>query len=64
MRGVKRLIRADCDPYTVAWIDQHVGESTTLYKCKKCGLYYRPSLGHECMKDSADEERKAAEWKD
>lgn len=54
MRGVKRLKRTDCDPNTAAWIDQHVGESTTLFKCKRCGIYYKPSLGHNCKKDATD----------
>lgn len=48
MRGVKKLERVHCDPCTAAWIDQHVGVQTTMVKCKKCGLYYKPSLGHKC----------------
>lgn len=51
MRGVKKLERVDCDPRTAAWIDQHVGVQTTMVKCKKCGLYYKASLGHKCKHD-------------
>ena len=48
MSGVKKLERVDCDPQTAEWIDQHVGVQTTLDKCKNCGLYYKPTLGHKC----------------
>lgn len=31
-----------------AWMRKHLGMQTTVCKCEKCGLLYKPSLGHEC----------------
>ena len=39
------------DPVTADWIDAHVGVQTTVCKCKRCGLYYKPELGHKCRKE-------------
>ena len=33
------------------WWKEHRGIQTTMCKCEKCGLYYKPQLGHECEKD-------------
>ena len=55
MSGAKKLQRVDCDPRTADWIDRHVGVQTTLAKCEKCGLYYKPTLGHKCKMDGGAE---------
>lgn len=38
----------DCDKETMNWFRKHVGQQTTVCKCEKCGLHYKPSLGHKC----------------
>ena len=30
---------------------------TTLAKCEKCGLFYKPDLGHKCKKEVSENER-------
>lgn len=36
------------DEVTKKWFRSHVGQETTVCKCEKCGLLYKPSLGHKC----------------
>ena len=36
------------DKRTQWWFANHILETTTVEQCKKCGLFYKPSLGHEC----------------
>lgn len=36
------------DKRTRAWFEEHILETTTVEQCKECGLFYKPSLGHEC----------------
>ena len=46
------------DRATKAWFDsKRFGEQTTLCRCDKCGLFYKPMLGHKCknMGDSEHE---------
>ena len=33
------------------WFKLHPFAETTVAKCEKCGLFYRPSLGHKCKKE-------------
>lgn len=35
------------DPDTKAWFDQNPDAQTTVMKCERCGLYYKPILGHK-----------------
>lgn len=37
-----------CDKATDEWFKKHPGLRTTVARCEKCGLYFKPSLGHEC----------------
>lgn len=30
---------------------KNVGSQTTVCRCEKCGLFYKPSLGHKCKKE-------------
>ena len=36
------------DKPTQLWFNSHFGAQTTVCKCDKCGLFYKPSLGHKC----------------
>lgn len=36
------------DKATKAWFNGHICQQTTVCKCEKCGLFYKPSLGHKC----------------
>lgn len=40
------------DKKTIEWLSNHPGAETTVSKCPKCGLYYKPILGHKCKKES------------
>lgn len=44
------------DEKTRVWFEKHLGAQTTLARCDKCGLFYKPELGHKCKKDGADDE--------
>lgn len=39
--------RIECDERTNEWIKQHPWP-TTVTQCEKCGLWYKPDIGHEC----------------
>lgn len=38
------------DKKTRKWFKQHnhISIQTTVCKCDKCGLFYKPSLDHKC----------------
>ena len=38
------------DNRTKKWLRERPGIQTTMVQCKKCGLHYKPSLGHKCKK--------------
>lgn len=38
------------DPKTYDWMKDHKWDEITVTKCDKCGLHYKPVLGHECEK--------------
>ena len=40
-----------CDRRTNEWFRQHPDARTTVTQCDKCGLWYKPSLGHDCVHD-------------
>ena len=50
MTGTGGVTMADVkfDKTTRKWFHEHLEEQTTMCKCEKCGLYYKPSLGHKC----------------
>ena len=40
------------DRATKAWFSSHIGQQTTVCRCERCGLFFKPSLGHKCKKES------------
>ena len=40
------------DKETKKWLSQHPDVETTVWKCKYCGLYFKPTLGHTCKEES------------
>lgn len=36
------------DERTKKWFESHIGEESTVARCEKCGMFYKPELGHEC----------------
>lgn len=36
------------DEKTRKWFSMHPEQQTTVCKCEKCDLFYKPSLGHKC----------------
>lgn len=51
--------RVRFDAATKEWFRNRIGVQTTVCKCEKCGLHYKPSLGHKCKKGKNNEQRKA-----
>lgn len=43
------------DDETQKWFNRHPFNQTTVCKCEKCGLFYKPSLGHKCKKAEVSE---------
>lgn len=43
--------RAIYDDETRDWFKRHPDSQTTVMCCEKCGLYYKPILGHKCKKE-------------
>jgi hypothetical protein len=39
--------RVRFDLETSKWFKNHIGAQTTVMQCERCGLYYKPSLGHK-----------------
>lgn len=45
------------DKETTKWFSSHPREAeagTTVCRCEKCGLYYKPSLDHNCNAEKTD----------
>jgi hypothetical protein len=36
------------DKETKKWFAQHPSAEITVWKCSKCGLWFKPTLGHKC----------------
>lgn len=39
--------RVRFDPETEKWFEKNRGAQTTVMKCERCGLYFKPILGHK-----------------
>lgn len=46
--------RVELDNRTKKWLRERPGVQTTMVQCKKCGLHYKPSLGHKCKNEVAE----------
>lgn len=44
------------DKSTSKWFESHIGAQTTVCQCDKCGLFYKPSLGHKCNRNGVTRE--------
>lgn len=40
------------DKITQKWFSENSNAETTVCECEYCGLFYKPSLGHNCSKAS------------
>lgn len=49
MEKVRQKVKMD--DATKEWFKYHPGARTTVMKCEKCGLYFKPSLGHKCKEE-------------
>lgn len=38
------------DEETQRWLKKNPAQQTTVMICEKCGLFFKPSLGHKCKK--------------
>lgn len=45
---------AHSDKATEKWFKERPGIETTVMQCDKCGLFYKPSLGHNCGQKVCD----------
>lgn len=45
---MNKLPKVNYDREAKKWINKHIGCQTTVCMCDKCGLFYKPSLGHKC----------------
>ena len=50
-----KWLKINYDKDTKKWLDNHIGQQTTVRMCDKCGLFYKPSLGHKCIRSEEDE---------
>lgn len=37
------------DERTREWFRKNIDSETTVIRCEKCRLFYKPSIGHECQ---------------
>ena len=44
------------DQETEKWFQSHLTAETTVMQCDRCGLFFKPSLGHKCRKDTDNEQ--------
>ena len=44
------VVKVKYDVMTKKWFKEHVSQQTTVCKCEKCGLFFKPSLSHKCKK--------------
>lgn len=45
------------DKGTSKWFSKNIGCQTTVCRCDKCNMFYKPSLGHKCRKKVVESER-------
>lgn len=47
-KSAEQPIRVRYDYATEKWFKAHPDVCSTVMRCKDCGLFYKPSLGHKC----------------
>lgn len=48
MADREKQVRIRFDKKTKEWFRHNIMAETTVVQCEKCGLYYKPILGHGC----------------
>ena len=43
------------DKETKKWFEKNPNADTTVWKCGKCGLWFKPTLGHKCKCERSNE---------
>lgn len=51
---MNKMPKVNYDKETKKWFNNHFGQQTTVCLCDKCGLFYKPSLGHKCKEMESD----------
>lgn len=51
---MNKMPKINYDKATKKWLNNHIGQQTTVIMCDKCGLFYKPSLGHKCKEMESD----------
>lgn len=51
---MNKMPKINYDTATKKWFARHIGKQTTVIMCDKCGLFYKPSLGHKCKEMESD----------
>ena len=51
-----KRVKIKYDKNLKLWFLRHPWEQTTVMQCEKCGLYYKPILGHTCIKERSKDE--------
>lgn len=52
---MSEMPKVNYDEETKKWLKSHLGDQTTVCMCSTCGLFYKPSLGHKCIRSEEDE---------
>lgn len=45
--AAEKSMKVSFDAETKKWFEQHPFAQTTVMQCERCGLYFKPSLGHK-----------------
>lgn len=57
----EKPVRIRYDYATEKWFKAHPRHETTVMQCEKCGLFYKPILGHRCKKKNTKVDKGGAE---
>ena len=57
-------MNAEYDYTTSKWFAMHPLAQSTVCQCKKCGLYFKPILGHKCKEGNSEKAKKEKESKE
>ena len=53
----EKPIRVRLDSETEKWSKAHPDHVFTTRQCNACGLFYKPSLGHQCVSIRKEQKR-------